>query len=112
MTHPREETGGSEDLHRVAEEVINRLEGLGVWLNGAEQPEDLARILEAIERFEVAVKTRGGDLMVDEGPEGRTTEPDDVHFVLPQRRADESVERYIDRVESARAEVLRHPAVE
>ena len=79
MTHPGEEAR-SEDVHRVAEEVVNRLEGLGVLLSGDERPEDLARILEAVERFEVAVESRGGDLMGDEGPDGRTTEPDDVHF--------------------------------
>ena len=108
MTHPREDAG-DDGLHRVSDEVIHRLDGLGVWLSGAERPADLARILEAVERFEVAVEARGGDLMVDEGPDGRTTEPDDVHFVLPHRRGDESVERFIDRVERARADVLRHP---
>lgn len=111
MTHPREDAGGNEDVERVSREVVNRLEGLGVWLSGAEQPEDLARLLETVERFEVAVQTRGGDLMVDEGPDGQTTQPDDVHFVLPHRLADESVERYLERVERARAEVLRHPPV-
>ncbi len=108
MTHPSEGASGSEDVHRVAEEVINRLDSLGVWLSGAERPEDLARILEAVERFELAVERRGGDLMVDEGPDGRTTQPDDVHFALPHRRADESVDRYLERVERARADVLRH----
>ena len=42
-------------------------------------------LLESVERFELAVESRGGDLMVDEGPHGVTREPDDVHFVLPQR---------------------------
>lgn len=109
MTHPSENAGDNEDVERVSQEVVNRLEGLGVWLSGAERPEDLARILETVERFEEAVEARGGDLMVDEGPDGQTTEPDDVHFVLPHRRADESVDRYLDRVEIARSEVLRHP---
>jgi hypothetical protein len=48
-------------------------------------------------------------LMVDEGPEGSTTQPDDPHFALPLRRADESVDRYLDRLELAREEVLRQP---
>ena len=109
MTHPSEDAGVTEDVQRVSQDVVNRLEGLGVSLSGAEQPEDLARILETVERFEGAVEARGGDLMVDEGPEGRTTEPDDVHFALPHRRADEAVERYLERVERARAQVLRHP---
>ena len=109
MTHPNEGASNNEDVERVSQEVVNRLEGLGVWLSGAERPEDLARILETIERFEMAVVTRGGDLMVDEGPDGQTTEPDDVHFALPRRRADETVERYLERIERARQLVLDHP---
>jgi hypothetical protein len=109
MTHPNEDAGTNEDVQRVSQEVINRLEGLGVWLSGAERPGDLVRILETVERFETAVVTRGGDLMVDEGPDGRTTEPDDVHFALPHRHADETVERYLERIERARQDVLNHP---
>ena len=108
MTHPGEDRAG-DDIQRVSEEVSNRLEALGVWLSGTEKPEDLARIQESVERFEVAVQTRGGDLMVDEAPAGEATEPDDVHFALPHRRADESVERYISRLDQARDEVMRHP---
>ena len=43
----------------------------------------------AIERFELAVESRGGDLMVDEGPDGTTREPDDPRFALPKRGEDE-----------------------
>ena len=109
MTHPRDTTG-NDDIQRVTEEVTNRLDALGVWLSGTEKPEDLARIQEAVEQFELAVKTRGGDLMMDEGPNGQTLEPDDEHFALPARLADESVERYLERLDRARDEVLRHPS--
>ena len=108
MTHPTEEPS-AEDVQRVAGEVANRLEMLGIWLSGGEQPEELGQIQEAVERFELAVESRGGDLMVDEGPDGRTTQPDDPHFALPLRRADESVDRYVNRLERAREEVLRQP---
>ena len=108
MTQPGEPTE-SEDVQRVSEEVTNRLEQLGIWISGNEKPEQLAGMLEAVERFELAVGTRGGDLMVDEGPGGQTNEPDDVHFALPQRHADESVDRYLDRIEQARQAVLEHP---
>ena len=111
MTHPGEDRDrAANDIERVSEEVSNRLEALGVWLSGMERPEDLARIQEAVERFEVAVQTRGGDLMVDEAPAGEDAEPDDVYFALPRRRADESVDRYVARLDGARAEVLRRPA--
>lgn len=110
MTQP--ETGNTEELRRVAEEVSHRLEELGIWLSGNEASEDLVRILEAVESFELAVKTRGGDLMVDEGPDGRTVQPDNSLFALPVRHADETVNRYLERLDQAREQVLRHPATE
>jgi hypothetical protein len=109
MTHPSEDMTGSEDVRRAAAGVSNRLESLGIWLSGAEQPEELADIAEAVERFELAVKARGGDLMVDEPPEGRRPQPDEIRFALPRRHADESVERYITRLKVAREEVLIQP---
>ena len=109
MTPASEEPTRDDDMRRVTMEVSDRLNELGIWLSGNEDPEDLARIQEAVERFEMAVESRGGDLMVDEGPDGRTREPDDPHFALPRRAADESVDRYLERLESARREVLLHP---
>ena len=93
MTHTSDEPPRENDVRRVTMEVSDRLGELGIWLSGDEQPEDLAQIQEAVERFELAVESRGGDLMVDEGPDGRTREPDDPHFALPRRHADESVDR-------------------
>lgn len=109
MTHPSEDSTRNDDVQRVIGDVTNRLAELGISLSGDEQPHELVRILEAVERFEVAVQSRGGDLMVDEGPEGQTTEPDDPHFALPRRRADESVERYLDRLVRVTDDVMGHP---
>ena len=109
MTHPAEDTPRDDELQRVSREVSNRLGELGIWLSGDESPGDLAQVQDAVERFELAVESRGGDLMVDEGPEGRTTQPDDPSFGLPRRRADESINAYVDRLADATAEVLRHP---
>ena len=109
MTHPSEEPAGSADVERVSREVSDRLEELGIWLSGTEEPEELVRIQEAVERFELAVESRGGDLMVDEPPEGRRAQPDDPHFALPRRSADESVDRFVDRLERARQDVLLLP---
>lgn len=109
MTHPSEEPTRNDDIQRVTGEVANRLAELGISLSGDEQPQELVRILEAVERFEVAVQSRGGDLMVDEGPEGETTQPDDPHFGLPRRNTDESVDRYLDRLVSATEDVMQHP---
>jgi len=107
MSDPNIETTRN-DVQRVAGEVVNRLAGLGILLSGNESPEDLVRIQEAVERFEVAVRSRGGDLMVDEGPGGRTTAPDDPHFALPRRTADESVDTFVKRLAVATDDVLRH----
>ena len=87
----------------IADRIANRLEGKGIWLAGNETVEELASLLEAVERFEVVVERRGGDLMVDEPVAGATTalEPDDPSFVLPARDPSESVTDYLKRLYDA-----------
>lgn len=110
MTEPNSESvRGNEDVRRVSGELANRLERLGIHVSGAERPEELLDMVDAVERFETAVEARGGDLMMDEGPDGQTTEPDDQHFALPIRREHESVADYIERLERATDEVRAHP---
>jgi hypothetical protein len=99
--HRREE----QDAARAAGAA--RLQQLGVHLSGTESSEDVADLLDAIERFEQAVESRGGDLMVDEAPRGHAAQPDDPSFVLPSRTADESVSRYLERLVEAAARI-RH----
>jgi hypothetical protein len=77
-------------------------------LSGDERPEDLADLLSAVERFEAAVEARGGDLMVDDL---NSSEPDDPHFVLPPRAAEESVRDYIARIDEATLQVRSHPDI-
>lgn len=95
-----------ENLRDVAEEVADRLRRRGIPLSGDERPEDLADLLTAVERFEMTVESRGGDLMVDDL---NSTEPDDPHFVLPARMSDESVRDYTARIEAATDAVKQHP---
>ena len=109
MTQPHDDLTTNNDVQRVSQEVANRLGSLGVPLTGAETPEELVQIQEAVERFELAVESRGGDLMVDEGPDGRTREPDHPHFALPQRAEDEPVDHYVERLVFATDEVRRQP---
>lgn len=92
----------------VEAELVAKLAARGVDLNGDESSDDIGDILDAIERFERAVQSRGGDLMVDQRAGGRPTEPDDQHFVIPERRADESVEGYLERLREATRVVLEH----
>lgn len=97
-----------DEIRRVSSEVAARLEALGIALDGRERPDELADIEEAVEAFEEAVESRGGDLMVDEGDRAKAREPDDPHFALPVRRADETVAAYLERLARATNVVLRH----
>ena len=91
MTERNEPAASSDaDLRRVTTEVAGRLRALGIVLTGDEDPEELVQIQEAVERFETVVESRGGDLMMDEPPRGSSGRPDDKHFALPLRSADES----------------------
>ena len=87
-------------------EVAARLRSRGITVTGAEQPEDLADLLSAVERFEAVVEAHGGDLMVDDL---KSSEPDDRHFVVPRRAAGEAARRYIGRIDEATAQLRRHP---
>ena len=78
----------SDDLKRASRETADRLAALGIGLTGRESAEDLVEIQEAVQRFEQAVESRGGDLMVDEGVPGRTPEPDDPPGPIPPLAAD------------------------
>jgi hypothetical protein len=40
-----------------------------------------------------------------------SSEPDDPHFVLPPRDAEESVRDYIARIDEATAQVRNHPDI-
>ena len=98
-----------EELRRAMAETSARLRQRGVALTGRETSDELVTLLESVERFELAVESRGGDLMVDEGPHGVAREPDDVHFVLPRRRPGESMAEYLGRLDEAAAAVRHHP---
>ena len=109
MTQHNDDLTTNDDLQRVSQEVANRLTGVGVMLTGEETPHELVQIQEAVERFELAVESRGGDLMVDEGPDGKTSEPDNPNFVLPKRAEDEPVDHYLERLVFATDEIRRQP---
>lgn len=98
------------ELERAMEHTRARLEGLFIRLDGRETAEELVAILEAVERFEQAVESAGGDLMVDEGPRPDAVQPDDPHFVLPRRESGESVTSYLERLATATDHVRHHRA--
>jgi hypothetical protein len=102
----------SEELKRASRETADRLSALGIHLNGRETTQELVEIQEAVERFEEAVLSRGGDLMVDEGVRGKPVQPDDPHFALPKRRPLEPVAEYLERLAVATDGVRHHRSLE
>lgn len=87
---------------RIAAEVAGRLRRRGVQLDGGESAIELADLEEAVEEFERAVERSGGDLMVDEPVAGDSPiAPDEAAFVLPARKAGESVGSFIGRIGNA-----------
>ena len=97
--HRRDEIAGA------AVEVSGRLFQKGVEVSAHEDPAELADLLSAVERFENAVINRGGDPMVNM-PD--STDPQDPAFVLPARRADESIPDYTRHIIEA-ATMLEEP---
>jgi hypothetical protein len=102
----------SSEIQRVMLETADRLRQRGVSLTGRESGDELVSLLDAVEQFELAVERRGGDLMMDEPPQGKTPQPDDVHFVLPRRHERESVANYLVRILERTDMIRRHPPLE
>ena len=101
-----------EEIQRVMLETADRLHQRGVSLTGQESGDELVSLLDAVEQFELAVERRGGDLMMDEPPEGKTPQPDDVHFALPRRGPRESVSNYLVRIQERTDMIRRHPPLQ
>ena len=97
-----------QEWRRAAAEIASHLHARGVDVRDDDEPEELTTLLEVIEAFERLVVRKGGDLMVDEPPRGQDAQPDDVHFVLPTRRADESISAFRERVLDAADAVRGH----
>jgi hypothetical protein len=97
-----------DEIARVTDEIAARLRARGIAVHDGDSPDDVVRLLESLEAFESAVETHGGDLMIDEPPSGNSDEPDDPHFLLPTRSADESATSYLERLAVATASIRKH----
>jgi hypothetical protein len=93
-----------EQRERAREHNIDILGQRGVRLFGDESDDELADLWTAVDRFESRVEARGGDTMTN-APDA--SEPDNPAFVLPERKARESVTGYVERILAA-AEGLTH----
>jgi hypothetical protein len=92
--NPRRE----EDQARAREHNLDVLGQRGVLLLGDETDDELADLWSAVDRFESVVESRGGDTFTN-APD--SSEPDNPAFVLPERRARESVSEYVARIVEA-----------
>ncbi len=111
-THEELDPDRREEIHRVMLETADRLRQRGVSLTGRESGDELVSLLDAVEEYELAVERRGGDLMMDEPPEGEIPQPDDVHFALPRRQKRESVSDYLVRIKERTDMIRRHRSLE
>jgi len=99
---PASSPGPSDrDITRVEGNQRARLHALGVTVDESDGPLDIVRMLDAIERFEVTVRSAGGDLMMDEPPPGSTPQPDAPGRDLPARKHGEWSEAYSKRIDAA-----------
>jgi hypothetical protein len=97
-----------EDQARAADVAYSQLRQRGLDLTGDEDPDHLASLLEAVERFEQAVSALGGDRMTN-APD--SNQPDDPELVIPTRHADEALPGYSRRISDAALRLLeRAPA--
>jgi hypothetical protein len=110
MTDSYEEEQRIRDPHRLEEqlrareETEERLRSRGIKLHARDGDEEAEDLLDAIERFETAVESHGGDLMVDWIG---SSQPEDPEFVPPIRDLEELIGDYRLRVEAA-IDRLRH----
>lgn len=95
---------GDEDRARASDVAYAQLRQRGVRVTGAESPDALAHVLEAVERFELAVSALGGDRMTN-APDSQ--QPDDRRLVMPARADDEDAGAYAARVREAAERLLR-----
>jgi hypothetical protein len=93
-----------QERRDVVAEVAVRLRARGVHLTGHETSDEVADLLDAVERFDAAVEARGGDLFVDTPTAfhaDRVTQPDNPTYVLPVRDPHASVASYVALVTQA-----------
>ncbi len=96
--HRREERDGA------ALELTGRIRQKGVLLTGRETSAQLDDLATAIERFEAAVVSRGGDLFINTPTSDPPENPD---FVIPQRVSGEDAEAYAARINEAAGRLER-----
>ncbi|HEX5386949.1 MAG TPA: hypothetical protein VFW66_09640 [Gemmatimonadales bacterium] len=93
-----------EEQRRAREHAAAMLEQREVRVLPSDSSEDLADLLDAVDRFTAAVEAKGGDTMVNT-PD--SSDPKTPAYVLPIRGAGESVQAYRHRVVEGTERLLR-----
>ena len=88
----------TEEERHARQEAEYRLSERGVRVDRGDTDEEVADLLDAIERFEAAVEAKGGDLFVNRIG---SSEPEDPAYVPPERREAEAASDYRLRIEMA-----------
>jgi hypothetical protein len=86
-----------EEERHARQEAEYRLSERGIKVEPTDSDEEVADLLDAIERFEAGVEAKGGDLFVNRIG---SPEPEDPGFVPPQRREGESATDYRRRIDA------------
>jgi hypothetical protein len=94
----------AEEQRHAREEAEARLRGRGVVVLAEDSDEEVADLLDAIERFETAVESRGGDLFVNRIG---SPQPESPEFVPPVRRDGERAAEYRARIDRAGGQLRR-----
>ena len=97
------------DVQHAADLVAESLRRRGVAVEGSEDSDELATLLDAVETFERSRSLRGGDSFVNALD---STQPDNQAFVLPERHGDEALGAYTRRVREAAARIMSPRAAE
>jgi hypothetical protein len=93
-----------DDRAHAAEMAYAQLRQRAVNVTGDEPAEELAQLVEAVERFELAVSAVGGDRMTNSID---SNDPDDRRLVLPERGDGEGAGAYAQRVSVEAARILQ-----
>ena len=99
----------ADDVRHATEMVASNLRQRGVEVDGSEDSDQLATLLDAVETFDHARMLRGADSFVNDPG---TTEPDDARFVIPTRSGDEGLVRDAERVREAAARIMTPAATD
>lgn len=84
-----------EAQRKARMEADARLASRGITPHAGDLDEEVADLLDAVERFEEMVESLGGDSMLEDAG---TPDPDDADFVLPRRAGNERATAYQEKV--------------